>query len=327
MLSVLYSFSQNGVEVYQFMNFTTSARQAALGGNIHSAWDSDPNLALWNPGLMNEKMIHHAGINYSQLFQGTSFGTLSYVLGLDEQNYLGVHARYLDYGKLTGTDTSGNLTGDFRVQDAAFTLGYAHNINDFFTVGVNVSYVSSRIENYRSSAILADLGVVFHDIDYDTNVSLVVRNLGSQIEPFESREEKMPFQVNLGFSRKLEEFPIEISAALNNLQQWDISEPVNQQNQQPVKFGRKLIDHLSVGAELFPERGFNLRVGYNFKRGNELRTEGARSFAGLTFGLGLRISSLRFEFAHSRFHNAGHMTSFGLRINVGEIFAKRYSWQ
>lgn len=322
----IFCFTQNGEQIYSFMNVPTSARQASLGGNINSAWDSDSNLALWNPALMNEEMNNQVGINYISYLADISFGTVSWVHQLDDKNYISLHGRYFDYGTFTQTNEFGNEEGTFTASDVAITLGYAYNISDFFTVGTNLSYINSKIESYQSTGLVTDLGIVFHDIDYNTNVSLVIRNLGWQLTAYDSKLEKLPLQINLGFSQKYEEFPIEISANLHDLQKFDISSPSNK-NGQEVKLTRKLIDHFSFGAELFPDKGFNLRVGYNFKRGNELAVQDVRSFSGLTFGFGVKIKSFKFDYARANYFKGDASNHFGMRIDLESLLGKRYSWQ
>ncbi|MDR3272346.1 MAG: type IX secretion system protein PorQ [Flavobacteriaceae bacterium] len=326
-LSMIYIFaySQMGEEIYTFMNMTISARQAALGGNANSSWDNDPNMAMWNPAMMNEKMHQQAGVNYASYLADVKTGSLSYVYQYNKQHFFSVHGRYVDYGTMKSADESGTQTGTFSASDAAVTLGYAYEISDFFTVGANLSYVTSRIENYSSTALLADIGAVYHDEDYGTTVSAVVRNFGGQLTFYNDRREKLPIQANLGISQRLEAVPVELSLTLHDLQKFDISPPTAK-NGQETGFSRKLIDHVSVGAELFPKKGFNLRAGYNFKRGNELSVEDQRSFAGLSFGFGLRISYFRFDYAWARYNAAGTTNTFGLRIDLEELFAPRYSF-
>ncbi|MDR1877124.1 MAG: type IX secretion system protein PorQ [Flavobacteriaceae bacterium] len=318
--------AQMGQEIYTFMNMTTSARQSALGGNANSSWDNDPNMAMFNPAMMNEKMHNQVGINYASYLADVKLGALSYVYNPKEGNhFLSLHGRYVDYGDFKAADEAGVVTGDFTATDAAVTLGYAYRISEFFTVGGNLSYVTSKIESYSSSAILADLGVVFHDVDYYTTVSAVVRNFGKQLTYYNDRREKLPIQANLGISHRFERTPIELTLTLHDLQKFDISYPTNK-NGEEVRFGRKIMDHVSLGAEFFPESVFNLRAGYNFKRGNELSIEDQRSFAGLTLGFGLKISYFRLDYAWGRYNAAGNTHTFGLRIDLENIFAPRYNW-
>jgi hypothetical protein len=76
--------------------------------------------------------------------------------------------------------------------------------------------------------------------------------------------------------------------------------------------------HVIVGAELFPEKGFNLRLGYNFRRGEELGIIDQRNFSGLSLGFGLKIRNLKFNYAYSRYTLAGNTSLFGMTINLNE---------
>ena len=41
-----------------------------------------------------------------------------------------------------------------------------------------------------------DFGLVFHDVDYNTNVALAVRNVGTQLQTYAGTKEKLPLQIN-----------------------------------------------------------------------------------------------------------------------------------
>lgn len=323
MLSIIPVLAQDGTRVFEFLNITTSPRQAALGGNSQSMWDSDPNMSLWNPALMNPETHNQLALNYASYLADIKIGTMSYVYQFDRRNFFSIHGQYVDYGDFLAADEIGNVVGDFQAKDAAVTLGYARNLNDFFTIGANIKYIHSQIETYTSYAAAMDIGVVFHDIDYDTNVALSIRNIGTQFKPFDKIKEKMPIQVNLGISHKLEHVPLELTATLHDLQKFDISEQTKDDGRE-VSNMRKAIDHLSVGAEFFPQAGFNLRFGYNFKRGNELNTDLTQNFSGFTAGFGLRISSFRLEYAHAQYHASSNTDHFGLIIDLENFLQPRY---
>lgn len=321
-----WAFAQDGTRVYEFVNITTSPRQAALGGNAQSAWDADPNMALWNPALMNEQSHGQLGLNYVNYLADVNFGTMSAVYQYDDDKFFAIHGQYVDYGDFRGYDENDNPTGDFSAKDAAITLGYARSLSDFFTVGANVKYINSRIESYSSSAVAADLGVVFHDVDYNTNVALSIRNMGFQLKTYAGTKEKLPLQINLGLSQRLEHVPLELSLTLHDLQKFDISMERDADGNE-TELGRKVIDHVSIGGELFPGRGFNIRLGYNFKRGNELKIEDNRTFAGLTYGFGIRVSAFRFEFAHANYYKGSNSNHFGMIVNLDRLIQGSNYWR
>jgi len=67
---------------------------------------------------------------------------------------------------------------------------------------------------------------------------------------------------------------------------------------------------------LFPDSGFNLRFGYNFRRSEELRIVNQRSFAGLSAGFGIKINKVRFNYAYARYNSAAATSFFGIGIDL-----------
>ncbi len=95
------------------------------------------------------------------------------------------------------------------------------------------------------------------------------------------------------------------------MQEFDISSDLNV-NGQKVNIGRKIADHFSLGAELFPEKSFNVRLGYNVKRGNELAVADQRNFSGLSAGFGLKVSKFRIDYALVRYHNSSNVNQIAV---------------
>ena len=74
--------------------------------------------------------------------------------------------------------------------------------------------------------------------------------------------------------------------------------------------------HFVIGAELFPQSTFNLRLGYNFRRAAELQLQNVRTFGGLSFGFGLKMNRIKFNFAYSKVHVATNISTFNLIIDL-----------
>lgn len=316
------AYSQSGENVYPFLNIPFSARQAALGGDAISVRDYDVSFAGANPSLMNLDMDKMISMNYAFFLADTKFGTLSYVKDLGRGNLISFNARYMDYGSMPRTDESGAVFGDFTAMDASAGIGYALQFEDDWTIGANVNFVTSKIDNYTSMAIAGSVGATYHLEENKETLSLLVRNFGDQIKTYNGVNEKMPLRVDLGYTKILDNFPAAITITAHDLQQFNISQYYNN-NGQEVKFPRKVFDHLSFGAELFPEQNFNLRFGYNVKRGNELSILQQRSFAGLSFGFGFKISSFRFDYSHVRYTNASNVNQIGITLDLIELGGNR----
>ncbi|AWI26680.1 type IX secretion system protein PorQ [Flavobacterium pallidum] len=324
------SFGQiGGKSVYQFLSLITSPRQSALGGKILTLYDYDVNQAFFNPATINPAMDNRLSMNYGSLFGEVTYGTAAYAYTYDRhvQTFHG-GINYVNYGTFQGTDENGNRTADFTGSEIALSFGYAYNIpySDFY-VGANAKLISSTLETYNSFGAAADLGALYIDEDNDVNWAFVIRNIGTQITTYAGTREKLPLEVMFGVSQEMENVPIRWHVTLENLQQWQIafSNPARAEGSidggstpEKISIFNNALRHVILGAELFPKKGFNLRVGYNFRRAEELRLLEQRNFSGISVGFGLKINKLKFDYSYSRYTLAANTSLFGLTINFGD---------
>lgn len=326
------NYSQiGGKSVYEFLNLITSPRQAALGGKVITLYDNDVNQPLFNPATINPEMHGNLALNYSNLYGELTYGTASYAYTYDrhvQTFHAGVN--YVNYGKFDGYDELGQPTSSFTGSDIALSVGYAYNIP--FTeiyLGANVKLINSTLENYSSFGAAADIGAIYIDSRNDINWALSLRNIGTQITTFSGTQEKLPFEIIAGVSQEVENVPIRWHLTLENLQQWKVgfsnpnravSSIDGTQTEEKVSFFNNALRHVLFGIELFPKKGFNLRVGYNFRRSAELKILEQRSFSGISVGFGLKMRRLKFNYSYSRYTLAANSSMFGLTINFGEEY-------
>ena len=263
-----------GKYVYQFLNLAQSPRQAALGGKVLTVVDFDVNQAFYNPATINQEMSNRLSVNYGSYFGEVSYGTAAYAYTWD-RHVQTFHAgvSYINYGTFEGRDELGNLTSDFTGSETALSLGYAYNIPwTNMYVGANVKLISSTLETYNSWGAATDLGFLYIDDKNDINYAISIRNLGFQIKPYDNVNEKLPLSIDAGISQLMEHVPIRWHITLENLQQWNIafSNPNRAEGnldggttEEKVSFFNNALRHVILGAELFPEKGFNLRIVYD----------------------------------------------------------------
>ena len=324
------SYSQvGGNSVYQFLNLVTSPRQAALGGKIITIYDSDVNTAHFNPATINQDMDNHLALNYGSLFGEVTYGTASYAYTYDRHvQTFQAGVNYVNYGKFEGYDENGVSTAEFTGSEIALSFGYAYNIPyTNFHVGASGKLISSTLESYNSFGGAVDLGGIYIDEDNDINYALVVRNIGTQFTTYDETNEKLPLEIIAGISQELENVPVRWHLTLENLQQWNIafSNPNRAvgtidggAEEEKVSFFNNALRHVLVGVELFPKKAFNIRLGYNFRRAEELRLLEQRNFSGLSAGFGLKFNKIKFNYSYSRYTLAANTSLFGLTINFGD---------
>lgn len=304
------------------MNIPVSARQAALGGDAVSIRDFDVSFSGINPALMNLDQDQRISMNFANYLAGSKYGTIAYVKDLGRGNLVSLNARYMDYGSTPRTDESSQISGDFKAIDATIGAGYALQFEDNWTIGMNLNFITSKIDTYTSMAIAGSGGVTYYNEKSNETVSLLFRNFGYQFKPFNGVRETLPFRVDLGYTKILDEFPLAITITAHDLQQVNISDDFNI-NGQPIRWTRKMADHFSLGLELFPEQAFNVRLGYNVKRGNELAVLDQRNFSGLSAGFGIKISSFRFDYSHVRYNNSSNVNLIGISLDLIELGGNR----
>lgn len=322
------TFAQVGGEsTYQFLNLVSSPRQAALGGKVITNYDYDVTSGLYNPATINVEMDNQLALNYSSYLGGISYGTAAYAYTWDRRvQTFHIGMTYINYGSFEGYDLNGVSTGSFTGNEAALSVGYAKQLgrSDFYG-GFNVKLITSKLEQYNSIGGALDLGLIYIDERLDFHASLVVRNLGTQFTTYAGLNEKLPLEVDLGLSQTLENVPIRWHLTFENLQKWPIgfSNPARatsdldgDQTQEKVGFLNEVMRHTIIGAELFPEKGFNIRLGYNFRRSEELKIVDQRNFSGLSFGIGLKFNKMRFSYTHARYTSASNTSFFGLQIDL-----------
>ncbi|TDY11219.1 type IX secretion system protein PorQ [Meridianimaribacter flavus] len=316
-----------GESTYQFLNLVSSPRQAALGGKVLTNYDYDVTSPLYNPATINDEMDNQLALNYSSYLGGISYGTAAYAYTWDRRvQTFHIGMTYINYGSFDGYDINGVSTGSFTGNEAALSLGYAKQIgfSDFYA-GANLKIITSKLEQYNSIGGALDLGIMYINERLDFHAALTVRNLGAQLKTYAGLNESLPLEINFGMSQTLENVPIRWHLTLENLQEWPIgfSNPARattdldgEQTQEKVGFLNEVLRHTILGVELFPDRGFNVRLGYNFRRSEELRIVDQRNFSGLSFGVGIKLNKMRFSYTHARYTGASNTSFFGLQIDL-----------
>ncbi len=322
------TFSQvGGQSVYQFLSLVTSPRQAALGGKVISIYDDDVNQAQFNPANINQNMDNHLSANYGNYFGEVTYGTLAYAYTFDRHVqtwYVG--ADYVNYGSFDGYNEFAQKTGTFTGQEAALSVGYSYNI-PFTTMhlGASGKLISSTLESYKSYGGAVDLGFLFVDEKNDVNWAFTIRNFGTQFSTYSGTREKLPTEILIGISQEVQNIPVRWHLTFENLQQWKIAfaNPNRATNtiegdSEPEKVSllNNALRHIIFGVELFPKKAINLRLGYNFRRGEELSLVDQKIFSGISVGFGLKINNIKFNYSYSRYTLAANTSLFGLNIDL-----------
>lgn len=318
-----------GESIFNSLNIPASARVAALGGNLISVKDGDLNLGMYNPALLDSNMHQDLALSYVNYFSDVNLGFASYAHQLDSLTTLAGSIQYVDYGEFSERDISGLEIGSFNTGDYALILGAGRQIDSSFTVGANLKFLYSTIAQYSSTAGAIDLAGTYFNRKRKFTASLMVRNLGTQFKTFnEDVREPLPFEVQLGISKRLKHAPLRFSVVAENLQKWNLIPEAQEESVQidPItgeiiesnrfEFGDKLMRHLVLGTEILITDNFNIRVGYNYRRRQELKVSDRPGTAGISWGLAFRISRFHISYGRATYHLAGPSNHFTISTSL-----------
>jgi len=318
-----------GDGVFSFLQLTTSAKSAALGGIQVALPDPDPELVLQNPALLSAQMDNTLSVNYARYLAGIGFGYGCYAKDLGKYGIAAIGIQFVDYGQFVAADETGQITGSFSASDYALTLTYARQIGNICTAGITLKPIYSHLESYQSFGLAADAGIVHQSSDHMTTIALCFKNFGLQLSTYYegAAHEKLVGSLQLGFTHRLQYAPFRWSVTAYDLNQWEGAVTATDPNgivpnSPDHSLFPMVMRHLSLGAEIFPENRFTFRIGYNYRRHADLSTEDQTGMAGFTTGVGINLTAFRFNYALSGYSLAGMVHNFSLTANLSRFGRK-----
>ena len=325
-----------GQYAFRFLSLSPSARITSLGGAQIAVRDDDVAFALANPAALNPSMDGKLSFQHNFFLSDIQHGYASYAQHLAKLG-LTVHGglQYMGYGELKQADEFGNILGEIKASESAFTLGAGKMLSERLTLGLNFRFAVSTLDVYQSSALLADAGLMYTDTARRFTAALVIRNYGAPLATHNGRREALPNDIQIGFSKRLKYLPFRFSVIAHHLHQWNIRyDDPNAADDEALLFGEdsnpdagspfldNLFRHLIFNGEFLfgAHENFRIRLGYNHLRKSELSVRNYRSLAGFSAGVGLKVSRFRIDAGYGAYHLAGGVFHLGIGTNLKDFF-------
>ena len=276
---------------YNFLRLPVSARAAALGGDNVSLAEDDEALIFHNPALLSSVSDKTVNLNYMNYMSGVNTASAAFNRVVKERASWAVSAQYMDYGKMKEVDENNVQTGDFSAREIAVAGYFSYMLGRHIAGGVAAKLITAYIGPYNSLAFGVDLGLNYYHPDTEWSVSLVLKNIGGQLEAYHDNYDNMPIDMQLGATKRLRGIPLRVSATIVDLNHLDYS----------------MADHLVLGADFLLTETFWIGGGYNFRRAREMRiisADGshANGRAGLSIGTGLNLERFKLNVAYAKYH-------------------------
>jgi len=325
-----------GQAAFEYLRLPDAPHVSALGGISVANPDNDIAFALQNPAMMRPGMHNQLQLSYNNYYAAIAIMNLQYGYHdakLNTSFFFGT--QYLNYGGFDQTNSVGNVTGTFHASDYAVTFGASRSYLAHWRYGAAIKWAGSSLAEYKAAAALADVGVNYYDTASLWDVGIVAKNMGVMVKKYDpsNTAEPMPFDLQVGVSKKFKHLPLRLIATVHHLYEWDIryANPAdltgtnNLGKMDTVKekgshFGDKLFRHFILGAELTLAKRLTISASYNDMRRREMALQTDPAMAGFAFGAGLDLKKLQIHYARTYYSVAGAYNEFSLTLMLNKLF-------
>lgn len=331
-----------GSSVFNFLKLPSTPQLTALGGVNVSQQTNDVGMVFNNPALLSSQMHTQMNAVFNDFYAGIKAYHLS--LGYRSQplntNFAwGLH--YFDYGQITQTDASGNILGTFRPTDWVMQVSASRTYLEKWHYGATLKFISSNYGQYRSNGIAMDVGLLYRDTANLFSASLVAKNMGTQLKKYEGTvADDVPFDLQLGISKRLDNAPLGFSITAHHLHQFDtryndtLFDNENGFGNDPTrKFTLdKIFRHFVFATTIYFEDRVEVQVGYNHLRRKELNIgDAGNGLNGFSMGVGVKLNKLDIRYARAQYQNNTGYNQLGLNLPLNQYFGlgkfgERINW-
>jgi hypothetical protein len=316
-----------GTSAYNFLSLPSSLILTAAGGANTSYEAGDVSLAANNPALYNAGLSNQLGLSFNSLAGGLKSYNLSGAYHHDKwSTTFGGQIYFVDYGNISQTDASGNTMGSFHPVDYAVQVSAAGKYMERWIYGANLKFIHSGYQLYSSSAIAIDFGVLYNDTSNHFSAGILAKNMGFQVKTFAGEAEDLPFDLQIGITKKLLHAPLGFSITADHLQHFDIlynDTTFDNENgyETTTGFVNKLFNHFVIAGHIYLGDHLEALLGYNKLRRTELSTGTVgNGLAGFSFGLRAKFSKLQVLYSRSSYQRNIAFNQIGINLQMDKLF-------
>jgi len=324
-ISRLPAQTLGGNAVFNFLSQPNTAQLSALGGVNVSSIGNEVGMAFHNPALLRTSMHQQVNTSFNSFLAGIKNYSLTTGYHAETiQTNIAIGVNYFNYGTISQTDASGNILGTFRPADYVLQVMASRQYHQRFWYGLTMKYIQSNYGQYRSSGLAFDVGVSYFDTASQLQVSVVAKNMGTQLSTYDgsNRKEELPFDLQAGITKRLENAPFQFSFTVHHLHRFNIyyndtsfraSEGDNRYSGNSTT--QKIFSHLVFSTQVFLNEKLEINAGYNFQRRQDLNAYNVTSgLNGFSVGTAILLKKMHIRYA-TGFYQSNLFHQLSLNLN------------
>ena len=325
--SSLNAQTLGGAATYNFLKLPSTPLQSALGGNNVSYQSDDIGLSLFNPALLNSSLHSRTGVSFNAFFAGVKAWNLAG--GYYKENWgttFGASLFYVDYGNIDQTDAGGNIQGSFRPRDYVLQMAASRQYLEKWHYGLTVKYIYSDLGAYQSSALAFDAGLLYVDSTRLLSLGLVAKNMGGQLKTYNGEQEELPFDLQIGITKRLEKAPLGFSLTWQQAHLFEIGANDSTFNEPgstvlSPNFFNKASDHLILATHFYIGEHLEANLGYNRLRRKELNIGNTgNGLNGFSAGFSVNLNKIQFQYARSYYQRNAAYNQIAVNAYLNKLF-------
>jgi hypothetical protein len=314
--------AQEGGEVFTFLRYPASSHVNALGGHSVSLIERDPSLAFHNPALLGGEMDGMLNLNYMNYVADINTGSAVYTKAFRERSAWGVGAMFISYGSMKEVNAEHVELGNFSAKDLSLNGFYSYDLSDKWRGGLSFKMLYSNLADYTSFGIAVDAGLSYFDPEKELSYGIALKHVGAQLKAYDTKREKLPWDIQLGLTKKMAHAPLRFSVTAMYLNRWKFNhvDATLTETDSGDGFIQTVAKHLVFGVDLVPSENFWIGVGFNPKMNADMKLkDGGNGLGGFSAGAGLKISRFDLNVSVARYHPSALSLMLSLSASLSDF--------
>lgn len=316
-----------GSSAYNFLKLPSSPLLTAAGGVNTSYKTNEVGLSANNPALLTTDLHAQLGLSFNSFLAGIKTYSLTGAYQKEKLNTsFGGHIYFVDYGSIPNTDAAGNVSGNFHPVDYVVQVSAARKYLEHWNYGASLKFISSNYQLYKSSAVALDFGVLYSDSSNQLFASVLAKNMGFQVKTYAGQNEDLPFDLQIGITKRLAKAPFGFSVTAQHLHQFNIvysDESFNTDNNfsSNNNFFNKVFNHIVIASHIYLGNNLEATLGYNHLRRQELNIgSSGNGLNGFSTGVRVKFAKLQVLYARSSYQRNLSYNQLGLTLHLNQLF-------
>ncbi|MDH6534943.1 DUF3308 domain-containing protein [Parabacteroides sp. 52] len=312
-------FAQSGDEVFTFLHYPSSTRANAVGGHTVALIERDPSLIFHNPGLLGGEMDGMVNLNYMNYISDINVGSALYTKAVKERAAWAIGATFINYGDIREFSPENIHLGNTSAKDINVQAFYAYDLSEKWRGGLSLKFLYSSYADYSSMGLAVDAGATYYDREKAFSFGFALKNIGAQLKAYEDERQKLPWDIQMGITKKMNHAPIRFSLTAMYLNRWKFDSIDDTQEDKEDKFFQTFAKHLVLGIDFVPSENFWIGLGFNPKRNMDMKLQNGNTLGGFSIGGGVKIKMFDVGVSVAKYHPSALSTMVSISTTLADF--------